>query len=373
MDKKKKIFFIILLLFLLAIWITAVAMREKIEIAASAFRIIVKIPPEELKIDPKLYKKIIAMGEKYGLDVSFFSDAQRQLNIEGAAHPFEPKAVFASSENAGKFFDAIIFGDSTVYGCMSEPIISEITKKNIAYFAFLGAYPSKNYIKAVEELSKTYLKDNGKVFFVFADCHWGLDQHGLQRSSSMQSFAGEEITKRDALGAINSVLQLPQIALYDNIVSPILAPFKHKVALTKMHHDNSNKCIVYSITPKKILYPRLFIYCENPDNINLKEDFDYEYNKNAIQSNANMQQNLENFAYSDIPNKVLVLTWKFSPSLHFYAKQLSSKYTLVNLPEIMAHKYGCKAIQLEGVHVVNECVVEASVIFAKIVKEILGD
>jgi len=352
-------------------------MREEIELSTSKMAALHRLFPEELGIDRGLHDKIAQLGKKYNLDLSFASKLRLKSPVisEEEEFTYSEQAVFQGEKQA---FDAIIFGDSTIYYCISPQIVDEITKKNIAFFAFPGAYPSKNYIKAAEDISKVYLKKEGRVFFMFADHHWALDPDGMQHRESMRIFARDNVSKDNSSAngsnkfptVLNNLLRRPQVNLYHNVLYPVITSLKHKTWLSEVRADNA-ACALYSWPQKGKRPPHLLTHCTKAEKINLKADLYNKYKTRAIEESHNMEANIKIFVMSKLPNKVLLLPWRFSAHFYSQAQKWLEQYEIINLPEIISSQYDCPNLEFDGTHIVNESSIEGSIIFAEIIKQYL--
>jgi len=360
MTRRNKAGFIVFILVLVAIWASGVIMREKIEMLASKPKTAIQISQEELRIDGTFYERVFNMGKKYNLDLSFVNNMQRVVE-----NTSETQTIF---QNLSGDFDAIIFADSTFFWGISPQILEEITKKNIALVGFAGAFPSKNFIRAAESISKNHLKKHGRVFFMFAEDNWGQDPNGIQCSEVMRSFAKEDIIEKSAadtkeqnlfVSMVNDTLKMPQVDLYSNILLPTVAPSSYRQLLLGVQD--------YILYLWRKDMSNALVHCPKAVKINLKN----KYNRKNFRNFSNVALNIKNFASSNLPNKVLILPWVFSSCLDNEVQSWSSQYTIINLPEIMSLQYGCSTIDVKTGHIANESAIEGSVVFAMTVKNLL--
>ncbi len=347
----------------LAIWLTVTWKKRDIEQRFSGFAL-GRADKTLHRVGNPLYPKMVEVARPYGFDVSFMQNPihQRSNNL------FDSE-VFTKPP---KYYDVIIFGDSALVWSFSPQIVAQASGKRVAFIGCESAYANKGMIRFAERISRTYLKDDGLAVFLFAWWTWGLDPDGKQvvpqLDELVQSAKSDSIRQPLEL-ALNSMLGLPRLAVYDELIQPRFAPAAYDTAHREMY---GRGCTFLSWGIGKNAF---LLSCDKNSGVNSAKDAHVRNVADAIVSDCSnyeknnlVTENMRALIISDIRHKVLALPFSEEPlkTLSCEAQKIRDNLILLDLPKLAVEKYGVKTLEFEMAnHLANTSPIIGSMILGK--------
>lgn len=351
----------------LALWLSVVWKKREIEQRFSSFAL-GQADKTLHRVGNPLYPKMVEVAQQYDVDVSFMKNPTHIRNND-----LFQSEVFTKPP---KYYDVIVFGDSALIWSFSPQIVAQASGKRVAFIGCESAYANKGMIRFAERVSKTYLKDDGLVVFLFAWWTWGLDPDAKQVVPQLEQLV--ESAKSNKIRqplelAFNSMLGLPRLPIYDELIRPRLAPVAYDEA-HKQQYGRGCTFLSWGIGTNAFL-----LYCDKNSGVDSAKDAHVRDVAHTIVSDCSSYEknnavtvNMHEFIVSDIRHKVLALPFTEEPlkTLSCEAQKIAANVMLLDLPKVAVEKYGVKTLEFEMAnHLANTSPIIGSVIFGKELRE----
>lgn len=356
-------------LVVVALWLAVVWKKHDIEQRFSTFAL-GQADQRLHRVGNPEYPKLVEVAAKYGVDVSIMKNPVYARTTELA-----DSDVFTKPP---KYYDILFFGDSSLIWGFSPQLIAQITGKRVGFIGCESAYPNKGMVRLAEQLTKTYLKDDGLVVFLFSYWTWGTDPDARQVVPGLADLV--ETAKSNKLRqplelALNSILRLPRLTVYQDLIEPRVSPATY-LQVKKDTYGRGCQFMSWGIGTNAFL-----LYCDKNSGFDSPKDAHVREVANTIikdcaSSSANppMAFNMRELVLSPMRHKVLVLPFSEWPltTLVCEARKIADKIPVLDLPKVAVEKYGVKTLEFEqATHLANTGPIIGSVVLGRELREMM--
>ena len=316
------------------------------------------------------YPKLAEVAARYGLDVSAMKNPVYARTTELA-----DSDVFSKPP---RYYDILIFGDSSLIWSFSPRLLEQITGKHVAFIGCESAYPNRGMVRLAERITKTYLKKDGLVVFLFAWRTWLEDPDAKQVVPGLA-----ELVESTKTSPIRQPLALaldsnPRAAAAHRLQGSIEPRASPAAALKEKKDTYGRGC---SFMSWGIGTNAFVLYCKQNGEFDAAKDAHVREVASAVvndctgyQPNPNTEANLRELAQSPMRHKVVAMPfseWPL-PALVCEARKHADQLTVLDLPKLAVDKYGITTLEFEqATHLANTGPVLASVVLGRELRDLL--
>lgn len=316
------------------------------------------------------YRELSEVAARYGLDVSLMKNP-----VYAHTNELVDSDVFTKPP---KYYDILLFGDSSLIWSFSPQLIEQITGKHVAFIGCESAYPNKGMVRLAERITKTYLKKDGVVVFLFSWWTWSVGPDAKQvvpgLADLVETAKSNQIRQPLEL-ALNSMLGLPRLNVYKDLIEPRVSPNSY-LKEQKQTYGRGCSFMSWGIGTNSVL-----LYCKKNSDFDGARDPDVRDASAGVvkdctsySANANTGTNIREFVQSSMRHKVIALPFSEWPlvSLVCEAKKNADKVTVLDLPQLASEKYGITKLEFdEATHLANTGSIYGSVVLARELRELV--
>jgi hypothetical protein len=302
-----------------------------------------------------LYPEMVEVAERYGVDVSFMKNpiSTRRCNLYDSE-------IF---KHRPGYYDVIVFGDSSLTWSFSPQVMEQVLGKRVGFFGIESAQPLASMVTLAEQITKTYLKRDGTVVFLFAAWTWWISSEHPQwvhEIDDMAKSAQSDSSRSRFERTVNAVLGLPKLQAYFEFLEPYVAPLRYRRAHAQMF---GRGCTFFSWGLGSNAF---LLVCPQTDRADVTAAI--PTNCASYTTNPYIIENLDRLSKANFPNTVVALPFVdhvMAPEFYCETYKPRGKLRVIDLPKV-AGRYGVTSLEFEQeTHLANTSTIDASVVLAR--------